>query len=394
MNQYLKRANELMPEMVENRRHFHRHPELRDELPETVKFVRAQLEGMGYEVQEICKCGLVALAGGKKPGKCILIRGDMDALPMPEETGLPFSSENPGAMHSCGHDFHMSMLLAAAKILKEHEDEIEGTVKICFQPNEETFGGAKAMIDAGVMENPHVDAAFAIHIGPLADVGTLDYGKGLTMGSADGFSIHVHGKGCHGAMPHAGISPINIGVHIYLALQELLAREINPAEQFTMTVGSMIFGDGATNVIPSDGVLNGTMRGFNAQLTKEMRKRVEEVTEGTAKLFGGEAHVEWLFSSPAMYCDPEFTDDVVRYATDVVGAERMLPKKERATGSEDFAYFGELVPSQIFWLGGGVDDLSKRISNHNPKVLFSEEALPYGAAVYVQCAMEWLKEHK
>ena len=231
MNKYLARANQLVPELVENRRHFHRHPEVRNELFETVKYVKAQLEDMGYQVQEICQCGLVVLAGGKKPGKCILIRGDMDALPMPEDTGLEFSSENPGAMHACGHDLHMAMLLGAAKLLKEHEDEIEGTVKICCQPNEETFGGAKAMIEAGVLENPHVDAAFAIHVGSMADVGTLDYGKGLTMGSADGFSIHVKGKGCHGAAPNSGISPINIGVHIYLALQELLAREVNPAEQ-------------------------------------------------------------------------------------------------------------------------------------------------------------------
>ena len=394
MNKYLERANQLVPELVENRRHFHRHPEVRNELFETVKYVKAQLEDMGYQVQEICQCGLVVLAGGKKPGKCILIRGDMDALPMPEDTGLEFSSENPGAMHACGHDLHMAMLLGAAKLLKEHEDEIEGTVKICFQPNEETFGGAKAMIEAGVLENPHVDAAFAIHVGSMADVGTLDYGKGLTMGSADGFSIHVKGKGCHGAAPNSGISPINIGVHIYLALQELLAREVNPAEQCTLTVGSMLFGDGATNVIPSEGVLNGTMRGFNAELINHLRQRVEEISVGTARVFGGDAEVEWLFSSPAMYCDPEFTDEVVRYAADVVGEDRMIPKKSRATGSEDFAYFGEKVPSQIFWLGAGVDDKTKRISNHNPKVLFSEDALPYGAAVYTQCAIQWLKEHK
>ena len=394
MNKYLARANQLVPELVENRRHFHRHPDVRNELFETVKYVKAQLEDMGYQVQEICQCGLVVLAGGKKPGKCILIRGDMDALPMPEDTGLEFSSENPGAMHACGHDLHMAMLLGAAKLLKEHEDEIEGTVKICFQPNEETFGGAKAMIEAGVLENPHVDAAFAIHVGSMADVGTLDYGKGLTMGSADGFSIHVKGKGCHGAAPNSGISPINIGVHIYLALQELLAREVNPAEQCTLTVGSMLFGDGATNVIPSEGVLNGTMRGFNAELINHLRQRVEEISVGTARVFGGDAEVEWLFSSPAMYCDPEFTDEVVRYAADVVGQDRMIPKKSRATGSEDFAYFGEKVPSQIFWLGAGVDDKTKRISNHNPKVLFSEDALPYGAAVYTQCAIEWLKEHK
>lgn len=394
MNKYLEQANALMPEMVENRRHFHRHPEVRNELWETTKEVRRQLEEMGYEVNEICQCGLVVIAGGKKPGKCILIRGDMDALPMPEETGLPFSSENAGAMHSCGHDLHITMLLAAAKLLKQNEDEIEGTVKIVFQPNEETFGGAKDMIDAGVMENPHVDAAFAIHVGPQADVATLNFGKGLTMGSADGFEIIVRGKGCHGAAPHAGVSPINIGAHIYFALQSHLAREVNAAEQCTLTIGSMIFGEGATNVIPDEGRLLGTMRGFNGELTKFMRKRLEEICEGTAKTFGGEAEVKWLFSSPAMDCDPEFTDDVVRYAIDVVGEHNMIPKAQRSTGSEDFAYFGQLVPSQIFWLGAGMDDHKLRISNHNPKTQYNEAALPYGAAVYTQCAIEWLKEHK
>ena len=171
----------------------------------------------------------------------------------------------------------------------------------------------------------------------MADVGTLDYGKGLTMGSADGFSIHVKGKGCHGAAPNSGISPINIGVHIYLTLQELLAREVNPAEQCTLTVGSMLFGDGATNVIPSEGVLNGTMRGFNAELINHLRQRVEEISVGTARVFGGDAEVEWLFSSPAMYCDPEFTDEVVRYAADVVLSNKAQTVIEQEESEEDIA---------------------------------------------------------
>ena len=394
MNKFLARANELMDEMVADRRHFHRYPETTNELPMTVKYIKEKLVAMGYEPQDCGTMGIVALAGGKKPGKCILIRADMDALPMPEETGLPFASEHPGKMHACGHDFHMSMMLAACKMLKEVEDEIEGTVKICFQPNEETFGGAKDMIDHGVLENPKVDSALAIHIGPFGEPGELTFGKGPNMGSADGFDITVKGKGCHGAAPHSGISPNNIGVHIYLALQEMLAREINAAEQCTLTLGTMVFGDGATNVIPEIGHMRGTMRGFDKELTKFMVKRTEEIVEGTAKLFGGEASVEWLFSSPAMDCDPEFTDEVVKYAAEVVGPERMIPKKVRSTGSEDFAYFGDAVPAQIFWLGGGYEDVSKRISNHNPKVLYSEAALPYGAATYVHCALEWLKNHK
>ena len=374
------------------RRDLHQIPELGIDLPKTVAYVAGKLAELGipYEIYEDCSCVTATIGKG---GKCILLRGDMDALPVVEESGLPFASTTD-LSHACGHDFHMSMMLAACKMLKEVEDEIEGTVKICFQPNEETFGGAKDMIEHGVLENPKVDAALGIHVGPFGEPGALTFGKGPNMGSADGFDITVKGKGCHGAAPHSGISPINIGVHIYLALQELLAREINAAEQCTLTVGTMTFGDGATNVIPEEGHLRGTMRGFNKELTKFMVRRVEEIVEGTAKVFGGEASVEWLFSAPPMDSDPEFTDDVVRYAADVVGEEKLHPKKQRSTGSEDFSYFGDAVPAQIFWLGAQVDDPAMRISNHNPKVLYNEAALPYGPAVYVHCALEWLKEHK
>ncbi len=393
MNEFLKRAQELSPELIRNRRHFHQYPEVRDELPETVKYVKERLTEMGYEPQEICKCGVVALCGGKKPGKCIIIRGDMDALPMPEETGLPYASKNPGAMHSCGHDTHMAMMLGAAKLLKEKEDEIEGTIKLVFQPNEETFGGAKAMIDAGVMENPHVDAAFAIHIGSMGEVGEIHYGTEYVMASADGFEITIKGRGCHGATPHKGVDPINIGVHLHLALQELIAREANPAEQCVLTVGAMQFGD-ATNIIPAEGVLKGTIRGFNQELTDMLKRRLEELSKGTAEMFGGSAEVKWLFSSPATYCDAAFTHEMVDYVEDIVGKEKIIRNTERGSGSEDFAYFGQLVPSQIFWLSAGVEDKSKWISNHNPKVLFNEEALPYGAAVYAHCATTWLKNHR
>ena len=393
MNKFLKRAKEIESELIENRRHFHMYPEVRDELPETVKYVREKLEAMGYQPEEICKCGLVAIAGGKKPGKCIIIRGDMDALPMPEETGLPFASKNPNAMHSCGHDTHMAMMLGAAKLLKEREDEIEGTIKLVFQPNEETFGGAKAMIDAGVLENPHVDAAFAIHIGSTGEVGEIHYGTEYVMASADGFEIHVKGKGSHGAAPHRGVDPINIGVHIHLALQELIAREADPAEQCVLTVGAMQFGD-ATNLIPDEGVLKGTIRGFNGELTDMLKRRLEEVSVQTAAMFGGSATVNWLFSSPATYCDAEFTADMLKYSADIVGTEKQLRNKQRGSGSEDFAYFSQAVPGQIFWLSAGVEDKSKWISNHNPKVLFNEDALHIGAAIYAHCAISWLKEHK
>src|SRR3712207_1027846 len=237
---YWERAKEIKDEIISYRRELHSNAEVGMDLPFTTEFVMKTLKSFGYEPKRIIDSGVVATVGnGGKP--CILLRADMDALPMTEESCLNFCSKNLGSAHTCGHDLHAAMLLGAAKMLKENEQSINGTIKLMFQPAEETFQGAKAMIDAGVLENPHVDRALAFHVGAgNAPVGICAYNdKGASMFSSTGFKINIKGKGSHGATPHESIDSINIAVHIYLALQELIAREINPSTPALITIGQL-----------------------------------------------------------------------------------------------------------------------------------------------------------
>ena len=248
----LQEAKQLQPELLQCRRTIHRHPETGFDLQETKALVKRQLTEMGYSPQECGKCGLVALAGGKKKGRTILIRADMDALPIEEAAEVEYRSETPGRMHGCGHDMHTAMLLGAARLLKAHEDELEGTVKLMFQPAEELFQGADDMIGAGVLENPHVDAAVMIHVVPglpLPSGIVLVPGAGTGMASCQQYRIVVKGKGGHGAMPHVSVDPITAAAHIHLALQEISSRELGPDEFGVFTTGMFRAGD-ASNIIP------------------------------------------------------------------------------------------------------------------------------------------------
>lgn len=394
MNEFLKRAKEIESELIENRRHFHMYPEVRDELPETVKYVREKLEAMGYQPQEICKCGLVAIAGGKKPGKCIIIRGDMDALPMPEETGLPFASKNPNAMHSCGHDTHMAMMLGAAKLLKEREDEIEGTIKLVFQPNEETFGGAKAMIDAGVLENPHVDAAFAIHIGTGNEetkIGSVRFTKGPSHASGDSFRIIVQGKGCHGASSYQGVDAISVAAHIVVALEQIPAREV-PADQLSIVTVGVFQGGSACNIIADTAVLEGTIRALDPENRLFLIRRVREIAQGVAQTFRATVTIEEpTGGTPPSVNDPALCDQMLPFIQQVVAPDLVTVKENSPSlGSEDFAYVSTKVPSMMVSLGAGSTDQGFHYALHSPFVTPGESCLPVGAALYAHCAAGWL----
>ena len=253
MNRFLKQAIDDKEEMIGNRRFLHRNPEIGDNLPITAKFVSEKLTEYGIPNKEICKCGIVGIIGGKKPGKTVMLRTDMDALPIKENSGLPFSADN-GYGHCCGHDLHTTMLLEAAKILKSCEDELCGTVKLMFQPGEEVFIGSRAMIDAGVLHDPEVDIAVDMHMNARNPVGTVAVCHGYTCASCDGMKLTVKGKGCHGAWPHTGIDPINVAAHTYLALQELIAREAPADKTVTLTFGQFAGGN-AANIIPEEVVV-------------------------------------------------------------------------------------------------------------------------------------------
>ena len=346
-----------------------------------------RLTALGIEAKELCKSGVVGLIKGKKPGKVYLLRADMDALPMGEDNCLPCKSLTANA-HNCGHDMHTAMLLAAAQMLKEKEDELEGTVKLMFQPAEETFEGSKAMIEAGVLENPHVDVASAMHL--MLDWNAPSYGcrAGFMTSSCDGFKIAVHGKGCHGAMPELGIDPINVGTHIYQAFQNLVARESGSKETVCLTMGQ--FSAGSTpNIIPAEAVLQGTLRTYNQTLREKLLKRMHEICDAAAAMFGAQVDYEVLSDVPSCYTNPEVLSELRGYVDELeipCGSDQYM-----VTPSDDVAFISEKVPMAYLMLGAKVE--GNQYPHHNPKVLFDEKAMPYGAAIHAQCAFNWLKNH-
>jgi len=390
----LQSAERLQDEMVKCRRHVHQHPEVGTELPETSKYVKDKLISYGYEVNEICPYGLVVLAGGAIPGKCIMLRSDMDALPVTELTDEPFKSEN-GASHSCGHDLHIAMMLAVAKMLKEREKEIKGTVKIVFQPAEEVFKGCQMMIDAGVLENPKVDVAVTQHVNGYTDFAlgqVLVPAGGVGLASCDVFQIEVTGKSGHGAWPFQSIDPINAAAHVYLALQEIQAREIAAEDCVVLTEG--IFQAGiAPNVIPEKAVIEGTLRTIDESIRAKCLERIRQIASSTAQAFRAQADVTVSGGCPSFMNDPELCTDAERYLKNLLGAENVYRKKPGAIfSSEDFSSVSRKVPTIQISLTVG-NKSTNLYPMHNPKVVLKEDPMYIGAASMAEIAIRWLEEH-
>lgn len=389
---YYERALELKDETIANRRHIHKNAETGLDLPKTKAYVMKKLTEYGLEPKD-CGYGVTATLG--KGGKVLLLRADMDALPMPEESGEEFACPTGKEAHTCGHDFHAAMLLTAAKMLKEKEDTLEGTIKFMFQPAEETFEGSKNMIENGILENPPVDAALAYHVSPgKMPIGLFMYNdKDTMMYSVDGFKITIHGKGSHGAYPHVGIDPINIGVHIHLALQELIARESDPTHSCVLTIGQFAGGT-AANIIPETAVLQGTIRTNKPEARELLVRRMKEVAEKTAAVYNGTVDIEMISEVPPLICNPKLTDEVVGYMQEL-GIPGLTPYPGiSASASEDFAVIAEKVPSTFMYLSAGYLDERGQYPAHHPKAQFNEDVCPIGAACLAHCASQWLKNNK
>ena len=390
---FYNRALELKDETIQNRRNIHKNAEVGLDTPKTKAFVIEKLKEYGLEPEE-CGYGVTALLG-KKEGKVLLLRADMDALPMAEQSGEEFACPSGKEAHTCGHDFHAAMLLTAAKMLKENEDLIDGTIKFMFQPAEETFEGSKNMIENGILENPKVDAALAYHVSPgKMPVGLFMYNsKDTMMYSVDGFKITIKGKGSHGAYPHVGVDPINIGVHVHLALQELIARESDPSKACVLTVGQFKAGT-AANIIPEQAVLQGTIRTNDNEAREKLVRRMKEVAKKTAEVYNGTAEIEMISEVPPLICNPEFTNEIVSYMkeTNIPG---LMPYPDvSASASEDFAVIAEKVPSTFMYLSAGYMDERGEYPAHHPKARFNEDVCPIGSACFAHCAVEWLSKHK
>lgn len=393
MNTIKQEAQALLPDLHRWRRDLHQMPEVGLQLPQTASYVFAELQKMGYEPYYLTESGIVAVLEGPHPGRTILLRADMDALPM-EDSGLSFSSRNPGASHTCGHDTHTAMLLGAARLLMEHRDQLHGRVKLMFQPGEEDAGGCKQMIDAGVLENPAPDAAIALHQVVTRHgmpSGTLGYTAGTAMASADVFRITVRGKACHGAAPELGISPIHILVQIYNLLQTIEFCEKPRADALSISVGQIHAGT-ASNIIPGKGWLSGSIRAYQPATRELARRRMGEIVSSTAALLGGEAQLEFLSELPPTCNDPQLGEDLFAYTQELLGPEESV-RMDGCMGSEDFAEITCRVPSVYFRLSMGSWEEGYHVNSHNGRVLFDESAMPNGAATYAWCALCWLEEH-
>lgn len=407
MKSVIESAREIQEQIVQDRRAIHRRPEVGFDLSETAAYVQKRLGEMGIE-SKICggpipqenverfkfigfpemtkSTGVVATIGSGSP--CILLRADMDALPMTENPGqVDFVSENPKAAHMCGHDSHTAMLLGAAKILKDREDELCGTVKLMFQTGEECGCGSKYMIDHGVMENPKVNASLAIHVFSQEKAGTVGYSVGVASAAMDSFVVKIQGKGGHSSTPQSCIDPLMIANQLYTTLNLLSCREIDPRETVALTVGKC-GGGTAVNVIPDTAELMVGVRTFNREVRNHLLKRIPEIVDHTVKMWRGEYEL-MTFSTPSTYTDAELCAELHPVLERVVGAENVSQVPCMA-GTEDFGYVTEQAPGMFLILGAGDETHAPM---HHPGMTLDESVFSTGSALYANCAIEWLKNH-
>ena len=401
----LQEAEQIRDHVLRERRTLHQIPGTGFDIGDTLAFVKKELTDMGLQPADCGRAGVTALVGGKRPGKVFLLRADMDALPIREEADLEFASQN-GRMHACGHDLHTAMLLGAARLLKAHEEEIHGTVKLMFQPAEEIFEGSHDMIEAGLLENPKVDAALMIHVmaGMPFPAGTVIVSApGVSAPAADYFEIKVQGKGCHGSMPNTGVDPLTAAAHILIALQEIHARELAMDDRVVLTIGTMNAGT-ASNVIPDTVTMGGSIRTFDEETRSFIKQRMTEIAEGTAKTFRAEAAVTFGSGCPTLVNDRDLSQCCGQYMKELLGEGRAFSVAElnamgggtssKSAGSEDFAYVSQEVPSLMLALAAGQPEKGYRYPQHHPMAKFDESVLPGGSAVYAWAALRWLEEHQ
>ena len=387
--------------LVETRRWLHTHPETGFDLDETKAYVRQKLLDMGILPQDCGKAGLIVTIGDINQGDTILLRADMDALPIQEEADVGFASDN-GNMHACGHDMHTTMLLGAAKLLKKHENELHGSVKLMFQPAEEVFMGCQDMIQSGILKDPEVHAALMIHVsaGSPLPAGTVVVPQpGIGAPAADYFTINVQGKGCHGSAPQDGIDPLTSAAHILIALQEIQARELAASDEAVLTFGTMHAGS-APNAIPDSVTMEGSIRTYDEKIRCKLKQRIVEIATGVASAFRTAAEVTYGSGCPTLVNNEGLSQEIKTYLTDLLGPKKVIStadfsksgKPVRGGGSEDFAYMSHHVPTLMLALAAGEPELGYHHPQHHPKVKFDENVLPIGTAVYAYSAMRWLKD--
>jgi amidohydrolase len=387
---FLAEAETLHEELVAIRRDLHAHPELGFEEIRTARIVAEQLGALGYEVVTgVGKTGVVGLLGGGRPGeRTVLLRFDMDALPIQEQNEVPYRSQTPGVMHACGHDSHVAIGIGVATLLARHRDELRGTIKLMFQPAEEGLGGAKAMITDGVLQGPNVDIALGLHVSSNHDTGTAVVRSGAMMAAADRLEIAVRGRGGHAAHPEQTIDAVLVAAQIVVALQTIISRNLNPEEVGVVTIGSIHAGN-AANVIAAEATMSGSIRSFSEETRELLHRRIAEVAAGVAASLGAEAQITIARGVDPTVNAPAPTAVMHQAAASVLGADN-IDTTYRTTGGEDFSAVLARVPGNFFFLGAR--DAARGLSypHHNPRFDIDEACLPQGVAILCDAAVRCL----
>jgi amidohydrolase len=370
----------LDPELIEWRRDFHAHPELGMQEVRSASIIAERLRALGYRVQTgIATTGVVGLLEGPRPGPVVMVRFDMDALPIQEQSTASYVSQQPGVMHACGHDAHMTIGLGVATLMAKHRGEIAGTFKLVFQPGEEGMNGAEVMIKEGVLENPRPGIFLSAHVWSNTPVGMVCVAPGPVMSAADEWKCVVTGKGGHGAMPHQTADPIVASAQIVSALQTIVSRNVSPLDTAVVTVGTIHGGD-AFNIIPAQVILSGTVRTYDAQVRRTVLERMRTVIDGVAEACGVRAQLEFMPLTPAVVNDVTVARVVRTAAEAVVGPDHVIDD-ERTMGSEDASLFMQDVPGCYFFLGSANLERGLMAPHHNPSFDIDEAVLHTGVAV-------------
>ncbi|MCC3144564.1 amidohydrolase [Halanaerobium sp. Z-7514] len=387
----LKKVAEIENRVIEIRHQIHQNPELSFAEKETAKLAAAEMKKLGFEVEEnIFGTGVCAtfINSNKEDAKTLLIRADMDALPVEEKNDLEFKSKSKGVMHACGHDGHTAILIGTAMVLKELAADFDGNLKFLFQPGEETSGGAEGMIKAGVLENPQVDAAMGLHLWGSTEEGIVEYKSGALMASPDRFNLKIIGKGGHAARPHNTIDPIPIAAQIISSLQNIVSRRIDPLESAVISVG-MIEAGKTHNVIPDQVELKATVRSLKKEIREKLPQYIESVIKNTCQIYGAEYELDYIFGYPAVINDPQMSDIIKTAAQKILGPEKLREKKKAEMGGEDFSYFGREVPAVFYYLG--IAPQGEIVNHHQSDFKFNDSVLKTGVAVMAQAALDYFK---
>ncbi|MCX0395558.1 M20 family metallopeptidase [Clostridium perfringens] len=390
----MNEAQELKDLLVALRRDFHENPELGFEEWRTSGKIKEFLTNEGIEYRETAKTGVCGIIKGtlkddSKKDRCIALRADIDGLPMDDKKTCSYSSKIKGRMHACGHDAHTTILLGAAKLLSRHRDKFSGTVKLLFEPAEETTGGAPIMIEEGVLENPRVEKIIGLHVEETLDAGEIMIKKGVVNAASNPFTIKIKGRGGHGAYPHMAVDPIVMASQVVLGLQTIVSREIKPVNPAVVTVGS-INGGTAQNIIPDEVILKGVIRTMTLEDRAYAKERLREIATSICTAMRGECEIDIEESYPCLYNNNEVVDLVTEAAKEIIGSENVKEQEAPKLGVESFAYFALERDSAFYFLGARNEERNIIYSAHNSRFDIDENLLPIGVSIQCEAALNYL----